>query len=151
MGKRARRGGLSSPCPLRKSAIQFTGDGSCLKGWQAGKAEDGEVIFIPRKKPDRQGRGGLSELKREIPRPRGWRLKKAIKPFQEMLKGGSPQLRGGMTECTLDPGLETWLCHLQAGWPPAIISMTSVPSYGEETPNTSLQMRLKEMEAHGSA
>jgi hypothetical protein len=35
---------------------------------QAGKAEDRETRLIPRKKPDREGRG-LSEMKKEIPYP----------------------------------------------------------------------------------
>lgn len=37
--------------------IQSAGHGLCLVGWQVGRGEDREVRFIPREKPDRDGRG----------------------------------------------------------------------------------------------
>ena len=46
--------------------IQSEGHGLYLRGWQVAKGEDREVRFIPREKPDREGRG-TSEPKREIP------------------------------------------------------------------------------------
>lgn len=42
------------------------GHGLYLRGWQVAKGEDREMRFIPREKPDREGRG-MSEPKREIP------------------------------------------------------------------------------------
>lgn len=57
-----------------------------LEGGRAGKAEDREVRFIPREKPDREGRG-MSELRRVIPPP--WRGQGKAGG-----QGGEPSRRG---------------------------------------------------------
>lgn len=65
--------------------IQSEGHGLYLRGWQVAKGEDREVRFIPREKPDREGRG-TSEPKREIPRP-GVGSRGIV--FQGRVKGGA--------------------------------------------------------------
>ena len=81
--------------------IQSEGHGLYLRGWQVAKGEDREVRFIPREKPDREGRG-TSEPKREIPRP-GVGSRGGSFPG-EGERGGSPQFGADVTDCGLDPG-----------------------------------------------
>lgn len=84
MGKEVRKAGFLSPSLLRQPMIQFAAHGLCLAGWQAGRGEDREVRFIPREKPDRDGRG-RSVRRGKLPVLEGWPQSGATEPFQEMV------------------------------------------------------------------
>lgn len=130
MGKEARRGWLAKS--LEAQAARDSVRRSWLVSWRVtlGKGEDREVRFIPREKPDREGRGRC-ERKREIPLPGGVAGQGAMEPSGGWRKGKS-QLWGDMTDSALLPP-ETCLCHLPAEPPwtkPSTLPCLSASSVG---------------------